>query len=127
MDDHDGRPPAAGPVGKVVYVVANLGAIGNERIDAVTLTDRQIISQRTPISVNRSWSQAQLNLQLEPCRRDRMPNHGWPALRRLRVIHAPELIHGIHREGFLPRAPSFPETTTAAAASTPFLSVFHSS
>ncbi len=56
-----------------MYVVGNLGAIGNERIDAVTLTDRQIISQRTPIGANRSWSQAQLNLELEPCRRDRMP------------------------------------------------------
>jgi hypothetical protein len=44
-------------VGKIVYVVGNLGAIGSERIDAVTLTDHQIISQRTPIGVNRSWSQ----------------------------------------------------------------------
>src|SRR5207248_4574718 len=92
-------------MGKVVHIVGNLGAIGSERIDAVTLTDRQITSQRATIRVNRSWSQAQLNLELEPCRRDRMPNHGWPALRRLRVIHAPEVIHGIHREGFLPRAP----------------------
>ena len=77
--------------------------------------------------VNRSWSQAQLNLELEPCRRDRMPSNGWPALGRLRVFHAPEVIHGIHREGFLPRAPSFPETTTAAAASPPYFYSFHSS
>src|SRR5205814_9933005 len=71
-------------------------------------TDRQIISQRTPIGVDRSWSQAQLNLKLEPGRRHRMPSNGWPAPGRLGVFHAPEVIHGIHREGSLPRRPLLP-------------------
>jgi hypothetical protein len=35
-----------------------------------------------------------------------------------------DVIHRIHREGFLPRAPSFPETTTTTAAPSPY---FHSS
>ena len=102
------RPASAWPVRKVVYVAGNFGAIGTERINAVTLTDRQIISQRTPIGVDRSWSQAQLNLKLEPGRRQRMPSNGWPAPGRLGVFHAPEVIHGIHREGSLPRRPLLP-------------------
>src|SRR5436190_7381015 len=60
-------------VGKIVHIAGDPAAISAERIDAVSFAKGQVIRQRTPIGVDGSRSQAQLNLKLKPARSNWLP------------------------------------------------------
>ena len=80
-------------MGKIVYVASDLAAICAEQIDAVSFAERQVISERTPVRVDCSGSQAKLNLEVEPTGSSWLPTYGWPAFGRVGVFHGPDVIH----------------------------------
>ena len=107
-----------------MHIACDLTTICADRIDVAPFAKPQVIGQPATISIDGSRSQAKLNLEIQPIRSERMPTKCWPTLGGVGVFHVSDVIHRIHREGSLPRTPSFPETTTTAAAPSPS---FHSS
>ena len=105
IDSHNIRTAVVWPDGQITHIVGDLGTTGSQRIDSVTGAYVQIVGEPATISVDRSRSEAQIRLDLQPADRLGVGSYDWPPLRQANVLHLNHRYPPFPQRGVSPRAP----------------------